>query len=387
MDKILLICNTDGALFVFRKPIINQLISMTHAVDSISGSSQYLPALRSLGVNAQELDFDRHSVSLLHNAHLIGKLRRMVRESAPDIVHNFTHKPAIYGSIAARAAGISRIYVTITGLGTLFTNDDLKSRLLRELLILQYRVALKFVHTVFFQNPDDRDYFLRRRIVRSEQAVLTNGSGIDLEAFGVPTTTEVEQARAMLSAELGMDLINRQIVLFPARGVRDKGFFEYYEAAKELSKQHPARFVFLHLGMVDAAVRGHVSREGIEEFAKQSRVRYLGFKHNIRDYMLASDIITLPSYREGVPRSLIEALALGRTVVTTDAPGCRETVIDGWNGHLCQPRDVASLAEKLEKSTPDFCISAASRARKLCEDKFDARHLVQITLERYKQSK
>lgn len=386
-EKFLLICNTDGALFVFRKPIIIKLIQASKTVETISDRSQYFEPLQNIGVKTHELNFARHSVSLLQNTLLIAKLRRLIRAIAPDIVHNFTHKPAIYGSLAARAAGVRRIFVTITGLGTLFTNHDLKSRVLRELLILQYRIALRFVHTVFFQNPDDRDYFLQRKIVRSGQAVLTNGSGIDLEEFGSPTDEERELARTMLSNELGLNLANRQVVLFPARGVRDKGFYEYYEAAKQLTERDRSRFVFLHLGLVDEAAQGHISKDGIDAFAQQCGVRYLGFKHNIRDYMMASDIVTLPSYREGVPRSLIEALALGRTIVTTDAPGCRETVVDGWNGFLCLPRDAISLATQLEKATSDFCAAAASKARTLCEDKFDARHLVKVTLERYELSK
>lgn len=387
MNKILLICNTDGALFVFRKPIISELVKKNHLVESISNKSQYFEKLQSMGVSTHELDFSRHSISPLQNAKLIIKLRKMIEAIAPDVVHNFTHKPAIYGSLAAKVAGVRRIYVTITGLGTLFTNNDLRSRALRALLIIQYRIALYFVHTVFFQNPDDRDYFLRLKIVHPEKAVLTNGSGIDLEEFGLPTDEERDRARTMLSNELGVTLAHRQVVLFPARGVRDKGFYEYYEAAKHLTKRDPSRFIFLHLGMVDEAVQGHISKNGIEAFAQNCGVHYLGFKHNIRDYMLASDIVTLPSYREGVPRSLIEALALGRTIVTTDAPGCRETVIDGWNGYLCQPRDAASLAMQIERVTPEFCTEAMTKARKLCEDKFDAQHLVKLTLERYKQSR
>lgn len=387
MHKVLLICNTDGALFVFRKPIIDHLINTNHSVYSISGKSEYFESLERIGVITHELDFSRHSASPLKNFLLALRLYMEVRKIAPEIVHNFTHKPAIYGSLAARVAGVRRIYVTITGLGTLFTNHDFKSRVLRELLIVQYRIAMKFVHTVFFQNPDDRDYFLNRKIVRPEQAVLTNGSGIDLEEFGSPTDEERQLARTMLSTELGMNLAGRQVVLFPARGVRDKGFYEYYEAAKQLTKRHPSRFVFMHLGLVDEAVQGHISKDGIEAFAQQCGVRYLGFKHNIREYMMASDIVTLPSYREGVPRSLIEALALGRTIVATDAPGCRETVVDGWNGFLCLPRDAISLAAQLEKASADFCTEATGKARQLCAEKFDARHLVQITLKRYELSK
>lgn len=384
--KLLYICNTDGALFVFRGPLITKLISKNNSVISISGKSHYYEKLKNFGVITHQLDFARHSVSPFQNIRLLLKLCRMVRTIAPDIVHNFTHKPAIYGSIAAYAAGIRRIFVTITGLGTLFINNDLRSRLLRELLILQYRVAMRFVHTVFFQNPDDRDYFIQRKIVRPQQAVLTNGSGIDLDEFHLPSKVEKDQARSMLANELNEDLTSRQVVLFPARGIREKGFFEYYEAAKLLTERSPERFIFLHLGLVDEVVQGHISLVGIEEFASQCGVRYLGFKHNIRDYMAASDIVTLPSYREGVPRSLIEALALGKAIVTTDAPGCRETVIDGWNGYLCKPMDATSLAKQIEKASILFCKTATNNSRKLCEEKFDVKLLLKTTLSCYNQS-
>jgi len=385
-NKVLMIVNTDGALYIFRMPIIRKLILLGHQVVSISSKSGYFHLLEKIGVKPIALDFFRHSVSPVQNLSLIIRLFRLIKQQSPDVVHNFTHKPAIYGTVAAWLAGVRRIYVTITGLGILFVNNDLKSCVFRELLILQYRIALRLVHTVFFQNSDDRNYFLHRRILNREQAILTNGSGIDLEEFGVPGEVERKRARAMLSAELGQDLAQRQVVLFPARGVREKGFFEFYEAARMLSEHAPTRFVFLHLGLVDQAVPGHVSHHGIDALAEQSHVYYLGFKDNIRDYMMASDIVALPSYyREGVPRSLIEALALGRTIVTTDAPGCRETVIDGWNGYFCEPRSAESLAAQLEKATPAFCAVSFERSRKLCEDKFDARRLVQVTLDRYEQ--
>ena len=381
--KVLMIVNTDGALFVFRKPIISYLIGVGHTVETISGKSNYFERLIELGVTAHEAEFARHSISLQQNAQLFSRLHSAIRSICPDIVHNFTHKPAIYGSIAAWLSGVRRIYVTITGLGTLFTNDDLKSRIFRELLILQYRLALPLVHTVFFQNPDDMEYFVRRRIVRPEQAVLTYGSGIDLNEFVTPSDEQRLYARAMLSEELGEDLLHRQVVLFPARGVRDKGFFEYYEAAKILAQRDPSRFIFLHLGIVDNAVEGYITHNHIASISEQCHVTFLGFRENIRDYMMAADIVTLPSYREGVPRSLIEALSLSRTIVTTDAPGCRETVIDGWNGFLCKPRDAESLASQLERATPDFCAVFGERSRKLCEEKFDSHRLVQITIERY----
>ena len=380
-----MICNTDGALFIFRRPIISHLIDVGFSVASISSKSQYFGSLSSIGVEVHELEFSRHSISPLRLGQLLINLKRCISRIRPDIVHNFTHIPAIYGSIAAKLAGTDGIFVTVTGLGTLFSHSDFKTRVLRELLILQYRVAMRYVDTVFFQNPDDLSYFLQRNIVRTEQACLTGGSGIDLVEFSRPSNESRLIARAMLSIELAKDLSQRQVVLFPARGVPEKGFFVYYQAAKVLTESYPNRFIFLHLGLIDeAATYGHITHDRTKSFADQCSVHHLGYKENIKDYMIASDIVALPSYyREGTPRSLIEALALGLTIVTTDSPGCRETVIDGWNGYLCEPRSADSLAEQLEKATPAFCAMSGDRSRSLCEEKFDAIQVVQATLDRY----
>ncbi len=381
--KILLIVNTDGALFIFRKPLISYLKKSNHDVESISGRSDFFHRLIELGVGVHELDFSRHSVSLLQNLRLLFSLKYLIQKISPDIVHNFTHKPSIYGSLAARLAGVKRIFVTITGLGTLFIHDDLKSRILREILVIQYRLALRFVNTVFFQNPDDLSYFLQRRIVLPKQVLLTNGSGIDLDEIGSYSEERRIRARATLAAELEKNIGLRQVVLVPARAMREKGYYEYYEAAKILSSRYPSRFVFLHLGWVESSLKGGVSKDTILAYAQQHGVCYLGFKDNISEYMLASDIIVLPSYREGTPRSLIEALALGRVIVTTNVPGCRETVVDGWNGYLCEPKSAKSLASKIEMVDQDFSTLAINRSRKLCEDKYDVNKLIKITAERY----
>lgn len=381
--KVLMIVNTDGALYIFRKPIINHLIRNGHNVESISGKSEFFDKLQELGVKTNEIDFSRHSVSLTKNLILLFLLERRIKSISPDIVHCFTHKPAIYGTIAAKLSGATDIYITITGLGTLFINRNLKSLVFREILIIQYRVALLFAKKVFFQNPDDVDYFLKRKIIRPEKVVLTNGSGIDLVEYSFPSEIERRQSRAMLSSEIGQNIDDRKVILFPARGVKEKGFYEYYAAAKYLNECEPSRFIFLHLGWVDEVVQSHISKEGINEFADRCGVHYLGFKHNIRDYLIASDVVALPSYREGVPRSLIEALALGRTIVTTDVPGCRETVIDSWNGYLVPVSDSSALASCISRVSDKFIEQAKNRSRDLCERKFDDKMVVDKTVSEY----
>ena len=384
MKKVLMIVNTDGALYGFRKPIISKLISLGHEVVSISSEGSYFDRLKELGVKPIALDFARHSVSPIQNFRLVVQLYGLIKQQRPNIVHNFTHKPAIYGTLAAWFAGVQGIFITITGLGMLFVHNDAKTKLMRWLLLAQYKFALNFVTTVFFQNPDDMAYFISRKIIDPKKAVLTFGSGVDLEEFPCPSLDDIAHAKLNLGNELGIDLFDRKVVLFPARGVPEKGYFEFYEAAKIAYQLEPDNYVFMHLGLIDLATTTHISKDGIEKFATECGVHYLGFKDNIKDYMTASDIIVLPSYyREGTPHSLIEALALGKVIITTDTPGCRETMIDGWNGFLCKVGDAKSLAAKVLAVDDEFINEATTRSRKYCETKYDATWLVDLTINSY----
>ena len=381
--KILMICNTDGALYVFRKPIIKAALAAGHDVVGISGESEYVERLRALGVRMHVVDFSRHSVGIFDNFRLFLRLLQLIRVEQPDVVHGFTHKPAIYGTLAAWLAGIKRVHVTITGLGTLFIRDDLKSRILRKLLLWQYFIALRCANWIYFQNSDDLEYFTSLGVVKVERSVLTHGSGIDLSEYPFPSDNECHVARHSIELELGENLESKRIVLLPARGVREKGFFEFYEAARIINDLEPQRYVFMHLGLIDSASSCGIPAGDVAEFARKCGVRYLGFKDDIDRYFRGSDIVALPSYREGTPRSLIEALALGKCIITTDVPGCRETVLAGWNGYLCTVSSSSSLAASLLRAEDDFILKARTRARKLCETKYDVRRLVDLTLRKY----
>jgi len=382
MLKILMICNTDGALYVFRKPLIERLIQKKQLVSSITSRSQYIDKLSDLGVKPIVLEFVRHSASIFTNIRIIFQLKRLIATEMPDIVHSFTHKPAIYGTITAKLSGVKKIFVTITGLGTLFVYDDLRTKALRFLLLFQYKIALKFATKVFFQNADDMDYFVKLKIINEDKAILTNGSGIDLKEFDLPDEARRQKNRMMISDEVGEDLSNKKIVLFPARALKEKGFFEFYDAAKIISASS-GEFLFIHLGLIDRDSKHEISGHNIHRFAHDCGVHYLGFKKNIMDYIIGSDAVVLPSYREGVPRSLIEALAFGKFIVTTDVPGCKETVIDGWNGFLCSPADKHSLATKIMALDEDILKKSRLRSRGLCETKFNAERLIKATLEHY----
>ena len=383
MKKVILVCNSDGALAVFRGPLICALINAGHQVVTISPRSTYFNELEQMGARAIEIEFSRHSASLFRNLRLLFELIRTIRRERPDVVHSFTHKAIIFGSLAARLAGVEKIVATVTGLGTLFIRSDVRNRLLRKALVWQYRLLLPRRTTVLFQNPDDKRELEALGAVVPDQSVQTNGSGIDLEDFPLPDDATVAASKQMLAVETGIDPTGRIVALFPARGIPEKGFEEFYGAARDLVARHPDRYIFCHMGLIDTAASGAFGADQVSEFAQEHGVHYLGFKSNPQDYTTAADIIVLPSYREGVPRSLIEGLALGKSIVAADTPGCRETVVDGWNGFRCEVRNTVSLADALAKVDADFLAKAGPRSRQLCEDKFDVRKLNALTFDLY----
>ncbi len=381
--KVVLLCNSDGGLFVFRNPLIRALLRAGHDVLCVCPKGAYEKRLIDMGARLRTVQFNRHSISPVSNLKLLFEIWRIIRIEQPDVVHSFTHKAVVFGSLAARLGGVKRILATVTGLGTLFIRHGMVAQLMRRALIFQYRLSISRRITVLFQNPDDRDELISLGAVSPEQSVLTNGSGIDLTEYAMPSLDDVQQLRKALAEEIGTQLDGRMVVLFPARGVKEKGFFEFYEAAMSVQSSSPDRYVFLHLGLVDRDTLGHISAAEIAEFAQLHGVHYLGFKENLADYMSAADIVALPSYREGVPRSLIEALALGKVVVATDVPGCRETVLDGRNGFLFAPHSAEDLAKAIKKVDRPMIKCAHAISRKYCEERFDVVELNKLTFRLY----
>ncbi len=385
--KILFISNTDGALYVFRRQLLKRLLDEGWSVSSITSDGKYVERLSAMGVRTLTADFAGTSASLPANARLLLNLRKLVVTERPDVVHNFTHKPAIFGTIAARLCGVKQIFITITGLGKLFTYNDPKTKLLRLLLLAQYRMVLQFATKVFFLNSDDRDYFVKKGMIAPDRAILLNGEGVDLLEVKIQDREQIIGCRRMLAAEMGTDLAGKIVVVFNARALKEKGVNVFYEAARSL-QESSARYVFVHLGLVDSGSGSSITRETIESWSKTCGVHYLGFKENIQDYMTACDVVVLPSsYREGVPRSLIEALALDKYIITTDTPGCRETVQEGWNGVFCKAGDAHDLAAKIMQIDEHLLQKHGGRSRALCEQKFDVEQQIALTLDCYALSR
>jgi len=381
--KILMICNTDGALYNFRKPIIEELVKQGHELHSITSSrspeGSYIERLQELGVQTHIVEFD-NSVGMFKNFTLIKKISNKIEVISPDIVHNFTHKPAIFGSIAAKINGVEKIFVSITGLGNLFTNDDLKTKILRTVLLFQYKIASYVIDKIFFQNPDDQLDFIDKNIISLEKTALTPGSGINLNEFSF-TEDGRKEHRNNLAIELDIKLDDKIVLLCPARALNEKGINEFYLASGIVNKLS-SDYVFLHLGSASEQVG--MDNESLKQKAKENNVYFLGYKSNIKEYMMASDIVVLPSYyREGIPRSLLEALALDKIILTTNRPGCKETVLNDWNGKLFEAKNHKDLVSKVLSIQKDNLCSYGGNSRKFAENFFDSKIIVDLTLKEY----
>ena len=381
--KILMICNTDGALYNFRKPIIEELISQGHEVHSITSSrspeGSYIERIQKLGVKTHIVEFD-NSVGVFKNFSLFKQLSDHIKNISPDIVHNFTHKPAIFGSLAARWNKVDKIFISITGLGYLFTNDDVKTKILRYILLFQYKIAASVVDKIFFQNPNDQSDFINKRIISKNKTVLTPGSGINLNEFSF-TEDGRKEHRNNLATELDIKLDDKIVLLCPARALNEKGINEFYLASGIVNKLS-SDYVFLHLGSASEQVG--MDNESLKQKAKENNVYFLGYKSNIKEYMMASDIVVLPSYyREGIPRSLLEALALDKIILTTNRPGCKETVLNDWNGKLFEAKNHKDLVSKVLSIQKDNLCSYGGNSRKFAENFFDSKIIVDLTLKEY----
>jgi glycosyltransferase involved in cell wall biosynthesis len=274
-----------------------------------------------LGVERISIDIDRSGLNPIADFRLLLAYRKILRRLAPIVFLGFTVKPNIYGCIAARSLGIPAI-ANITGLGTAF----IKSGPLTSLVTAMYRFALSRADVVFFENPDDRALFLEKKIVLTPQAQLIPGSGVDLERFA-PAPLPSGPPKFLLIARL----------------LGDKGIREYAAAAGILKADLP-RAEFQLLGPLDKANRTAISRAELERWMAEGAIDYLGETNDVRPFIRRASVIVLPSYREGLPLSLLEGAAMARPLIATDVPGCRQLVVEKVTGLLCEARNPASLA-------------------------------------------
>jgi glycosyltransferase involved in cell wall biosynthesis len=370
--KIVLFANTEWYLYNFRRSLALALRDAGYEVLLISPPGPYGEKLRQMGFRWIPAPMERRSLNPLRELALVLWLKRLFAEEQVDLVHGFTIKCAVYGSLAARLAGIPARVNAVAGMGYVFTSDDLKARLLRPIVRSLMRLALDGQGArLILQNPDDVALFERARLVDASLVRLIPGSGVDCRRF-VPKSVKTQGGRFR--------------VLLAARLLWDKGLAEYVGAARQL-RLDGRDIEFLLAGDPDPGNPAAVPEGTVRAWVGEGLLQWLGHVDDMAALFETVDAVVLPSYREGLPKGLIEAGASGLPLVTTDVPGCREVVTDGVDGLLVPVKNGEALARAIARlhDDPLLCSRLGAAAREKALKEFDEQIVIERTISVYRE--
>ena len=360
LDKVLMVANTSWYLYNFRLPLARYLRDQGYEVVFVAPRDAYVSNLEGEGFRFIDLGMNRRSLNPFKEMLALFRLWSIYRSEKPSVCHHFTIKCVLYGTVAAKLAGVKAVVNAITGLGHAFIGNGKLHRIVRPFLRFAYKKILTARRVqVIFQNGDDFSEFQGRKMVVPEKATIIRGSGVNLGRFAPrPGSLDGEPV---------------PMVLLASRLIREKGVVEFVEAAR-LLKARGVQARFSLAGRVDSGNPSAISEKMLHDWCEEGAIDYLGHTDQIEDFLRLASIVALPSYREGTPRILLEAAAMGKAIVTTDVPGCREVVKDGLNGLLVPARDPEALAAALEQLLSDsaqraeFGENGRSLAAEFCED-------------------
>jgi Glycosyltransferase len=369
--KAVLFANTDWYLYNFRRALALALRRAGYDVLLISPPGPYGDKLRAMGLRWEPLPMERRSLNPLREMALLWHLVRLLRRERPMLVHGFTIKCAVYGSLAARLAGVPARVNAVAGMGYVFTSSQMKARLLRPVVRGLLRLALGGRDArLILQNADDVELFQRAGLVEPAHIRLIRGSGVDCRQFAEVSRTASGDGRLR--------------VLLASRLLWDKGVAEYVAAIRQLRAQGRAIQALL-AGTPDPGNPAAVPESTIRGWVDEGLVMWLGHVDDMVSLLGSVDVMVLPSYREGLPRTLVEAAACGLPLITTDVPGCREVVSDGIDGLLVPMGDSEALAQAIRRlqDKPEFAHALGDAARTKARTQFDERIVIQRTLDVY----
>ena len=374
--RFLIIASYPGSILKFRGALIKALqnkgFEIHIAAPGFDNHPEDITALENLGYTLHDIPLQRTGTNPLKDAAALSSLSLLIKRIKPSHVMGYTIKPVIYGTLAAWVTKVPNRYALITGLGYAFQQVEETGRRskLQKLIHALYKQALSKTSKVFFQNPDDLNLFKQLKLISPDTpTAVVNGSGVDVSEYDVaPLPIEdnnIPELRFLLIARL----------------LGDKGVREYAQAAKRIKAKYP-QTQFDLVGWIDDNPDS-IEQQELDNWIKDGTIKFWGKLADVKPAIAASSIYVLPSYREGTPRTVLEAMAMGRPIITTDAPGCRETVIDGYNGYLVPVKAVEELAAAMEHFivNPELIIEMGKASRQLVEEKFDVHAVNQSMLE------
>lgn len=360
--SISIIANTSWYLFNFRIKLIADLIKIGFRVVTIVPDSSYSAQLEAVGCEVVIIrSLRRKGLNPFSNWKLKAEFRKILLSNNIDLTINYTIKPIIFGSLAIEGTNVKAISI-LSGLGSGFLKDGW----LRMLIFKLYRWALKKNAFVFFENEDDLNLFVNEKLIEKRKTKLVNGAGVDIE-FYKPIPKQVVST-------------NKLEFLLIGRLLKDKGIIEFIEAANYFKGQH----VFKILGAIDQDNPTTISKSEIDKWNKSALVQFISYKEDVRDDIANADVIVLPSYREGMPKSILEAMSMSKPVIVTDVPGCRQTVEDGVNGFKVEARNSESLIQgmkRMVKLSPEERKNMGIKGRISVIAKYEESKIIQVYLD------
>lgn len=352
--KFLLISPKNRTVYNFRGDLIKSIIAKGYEVIVTGPDRTDVDKIEALGARFIEIPMNKTGTSILGDLKYCKRLKTLMKTERPDVTLGYTVKPVIYGALAAKAAKVKNINGMITGGGYTFTAKTMKAKVLGTIVRTLYKLGLRRTDHIIFQNTDDLNEFCDRKLAKREKCSIVNGSGVNMEHF-LPKPLPETPSFFMLS-----------------RLLKSKGVGEYLAAAKQVKAEHPEAKFYL-LGKYETAMQDAVPKETVEQYITGGIVERFEETSDVRPYYEKCSVYVLPSYREGTPRTVLEAMSMGRPIITTDTNGCRETVIDGKTGWLVPVGDSQMLAQRMKAflQQPELAAQMGKESLALCKEKFE----------------
>lgn len=355
--KILILANHFATIYKFRRELVSKFVEEGYEVVISLPFSQDIDKIKALGVRVIDTNVDRKSVNPIKDIILLKDYTKIIKEEKPDLVLAYTIKCNIYGGISCRIKNIP-FMANVTGLGSAYYRGGL----IKNIVNILYKIGLKKAKSVFFENTSNAQVMIDEKVIKKEQAVVLNGAGVNLERFEY--------------SEMQKDTVTRFI--FVGRVMEEKGVNELFEAIRKIREEYDnVEFTFIGWFEEDYS-------EIMTQLEEEKIIRYYGYQNDVIPFMKNSHCVILPSYHEGMANVLLEGAALGRAIIATDIPGCRESIVDGVSGFKCKVKDSEDLYDKIKRFVDmDFeeKVEMGKAGRKHMEDVFDKRKVVRETVE------